>query len=106
MQDIVQSKGRKVQKTDFLKRKKYIIKLSQSILLASSTVWAPVIHPCISSDSWKTLQAQTENTVRVVENLTPVQKKLLAESNQLNEFFPHIGIFSKDYYISSLLIKK
>jgi hypothetical protein len=96
----------KVQKNKIFLRKKYIIKLSQSILLASSTVWAPVVHPSISSESWKTLQAQTENTNRVVENLTPIQKKMLADSTHLSLFFPHIGIFSKDYYVSSLLIKK
>lgn len=80
---------------------------SQSISLGSLTVWSPIIEDIsLTSDTWKTLHAQTENTLRVIENLTPVQKKLMGESNNLNIFFPHIGVFSKDYFLASLLLKK
>jgi hypothetical protein len=60
----------------------------------------------VASDLWGVLHAQTSNTLKVVENLTPAQKKLLAESNNLNVFYPHIGIFSKDYFLSTILLKK
>jgi hypothetical protein len=52
------------------------------------------------------MHAQTENMLKVIENLTPSQKKLLAESNNPDLFYPHIGVFSKDYFIASILLKK
>jgi len=52
------------------------------------------------------MHAQTENMLKVIENLTPNQKKLLADSNNPNLFYPHVGVFSKDFFIASILLKK
>lgn len=80
---------------------------SQSVILGSVTVWSPCLEsPCLSGESWKTMHVQTENTLKVIENLTPSQKKLLAESTNPELFYPHIGLFSKDYFIASILLKK
>lgn len=80
---------------------------SQSVNLGSSTVWSPCLEPpCLSGESWKTIHAQTENMLKVIENLTPSQKKVLAESNNPDLFYPHIGVFAKDYFIASILLKK
>lgn len=80
---------------------------SQSVLLGSLTVWSPTLDSlCLSADSWKTMHTQTENMLKVIENLTPVQKKLLADSNNPNLFYPHVGVFSKDYFIATILLKK
>lgn len=75
--------------------------------MGSLTVWAPSLQgTTLSSEQWGIVHAQTVNTIRVIENLTPVQKKLLGESININEFYPHIGIFSKDYFVSTVLLKK
>jgi len=80
--------------------------MSQSLLLHSQTLWSPIVRNIqLTSESWSILHAQTENMLRVVENLTPSQKKLLSESTDPNMFYPHVGIFSKDYYLATILIK-
>jgi hypothetical protein len=91
----------------FFKSKKTKVLSSQSISLGSFTVWSPSLDSlCLSTESWKTMHAQTENMLKVIENLTPIQKKLIADSNNPNLFYPHVGVFSKDYFIATILLKK
>jgi hypothetical protein len=80
--------------------------MSQSLYLHSLTLWSPVARDVqLSTEAWGILHAQTENVLRVVENLTPSQKKLLSDSSDPNLFYPHVGIFSKDFFIATVLLK-
>ena len=80
--------------------------MSQSLLLHSQTIWSPVVRDIqLTAESWTVLHAQTENMLKVVENLTPSQKKLVSESIDPNLFYPHVGIFSKDYFLATVLLK-
>jgi len=79
--------------------------MSQSLLLGSITNWIPYItsqngvHP----DTWICVQENNENIARIVANLTmPVTSQFYAQQN-INVFFPNVGLFVSDFALGTAL---
>ena len=60
----------------------------------------------ISNEAWGTMQSNTRNSVKVIENLTVQQRRVFSDEFVPNAFFPHVGLFAKDFVIGVVLLKK
>jgi hypothetical protein len=78
------------------------------VAVTSATNWIPIIssHSTLTSEVWQTFQSNTRNSVNVVENLTPQQRRAFTEQTNLNSYFPHVGLFAKDFVVGVILLKK
>ena len=81
---------------------------SQSVAVSSATVWVPILspHSTLTKEVWQTFQSSTRNSVNVVENLTPQQRRAFTEQTNLNSYYPHVGLFAKDFVVGVILLKK
>jgi len=53
------------------------------------------------------MQFHTSQSVQIVQNLTLQQKRAFNEENLVpHAFFPHIGLFAKDFTVGVILQKK
>lgn len=84
------------------------IYFSQSVLLGSLTVWIPIVNDTtVSLDVWNSMQYHTSQSLQIVQNLTMQQKRAFNEENLVpHAFFPHIGLFAKDFTVGVILQKK
>jgi hypothetical protein len=60
----------------------------------------------VSVDAWLTMQSHTRNAVTVVDNLTLQQRRAFSEDLSPQAFFPHVGLFGKDFVIGALVLRK
>lgn len=76
--------------------------------VSSATIWVPILGPnsTLTSEVWQTFQSSTRNSVNVVENLTTQQRRAFTEQTNLNSYFPHVGLFAKDFVVGVILLKK
>ena len=76
--------------------------------VSSATIWVPILSPnsTLTSEVWQTFQSNTRNSVNVVENLTTQQRRAFTEQTNLNSYFPHVGLFAKDFVVGVILLKK
>ena len=84
------------------------IYFSQSVVLGSLTIWIPIVNDTsVSYDVWSSMQFHTSQSVQIVQNLTMQQKRAFNEENLVpHAFFPHIGLFAKDFTVGAILQKK
>lgn len=77
-------------------------------MFGSSTIWIPIVQETsVTFDVWASMQSYTSQSVQIVENLTMQQKRAFGEENLVpHAFFPHIGLFAKDFIIGVVLLKK
>jgi hypothetical protein len=77
-------------------------------VFGSLTVWIPIVHDTsVTFDVWASMQSHTSQTIQIVENLTMQQKRAFGEENLVpHAFFPHIGLFAKDFIVGVVLLKK
>jgi hypothetical protein len=84
------------------------IYFSQSTTFGSITVWIPLLYnTSVTYEVWESMQSHTSQSIQVVENLTMQQKRAFGEENLVpHAFFPHIGLFAKDFVMGVVLLKK
>jgi hypothetical protein len=57
-------------------------------------------------DAWLTLQSNTRNSMFVIENLTLQQRRAFSDEIAPHAFFPHVGLFGKDFVLGAVILKK
>lgn len=80
---------------------------SQSLLVpgTSLTHWFPYVNSVTAdSSTLECLNAHYRTVNRAVANLSPPQSSSLFAATSPHVFFPHIGIFSSDFAISTAIL--